>query len=64
MGKKPVQVYEALTNKMLHSSVRGNQSFKIPAKQAIMLVSTPVDQPMEKVEGRLICDGIVVDFQL
>jgi hypothetical protein len=49
---------------MLHSSVRGIQTFTIPAKQAIMLVSTPVDQPMEKIEGRLICDGIVVDFQL
>ena len=64
MGKEPVQAYEALTNKMLHSSVRGIQTFTIPAKQAIMLVSTPVDQPMEKIGGRLICDGIVVDFQL
>ena len=64
MGKEPIQVYEALANKMLHSSVRGIQTFTIPAKQAIMLVYTPVDQPMETIGGRLICNGIVVDFQL
>jgi hypothetical protein len=64
LGKQPVRVYEALSNKTIYSSVHGSQNFEIPAKQAIMIVSTPADKPLEKIKGQLICDSIVVDFQL
>jgi hypothetical protein len=64
LGKQPVRVYEALSNKTIYSSVHGSLNFEIPAKQAIMIVSTPADKPLERIKGRLICDSIVVDFQL
>lgn len=63
-GKHPVRVYDALSNKTIYSSVHGSQNFEIPAKQAIMLVSTPADKPLERIKGQLICENIVVDFQL
>jgi hypothetical protein len=63
-GKHPVQVYDALSNKTIYSSVHGLQNFEIPAKQAIMLVSTPANKPVERIKDQLICDNIVVDFQL
>ncbi|MDG1326058.1 MAG: hypothetical protein P8P49_09845 [Opitutales bacterium] len=63
-GKQSVRVYDALANKTILRSVHGSQSFKIPGKQAVMLVSTPSGKPLEMIKGKLVCDRIVVDFQL
>lgn len=62
VGDEEVRVYDALANQVLSESAKGIQTFHIPPKEAVMLVFTPADHPLETLDSQLVCDGIVVDY--
>lgn len=62
VGCKPVQAYDAIANRTVSQSAQGHLIFNIPAKGAVMLVFTPASKPLETEGSRLVCDGIVVDY--
>ena len=62
VGKNSVRIYDAIANRILSEKVSGQQTFIIPAREAVMLVMTPANKSLTRTHGHLVCDGIVIDF--
>jgi hypothetical protein len=62
VGKHPVRIYDAISNRTLSEKVSGQLTFAIRPKDAVMLVMTPSEKKFKRVRGNLVCDGIVIDF--
>ena len=62
VGKNSVRIYDAIANRVLSEKASGQQTFVIPAKEAVMLVMTPANRSLTRTHGHLVCDGIVIDF--
>ena len=62
VGKNSVRIYDAIANRILSENASGQQTFVIPAREAVMLVMTPTNKSLTRTHGHLVCDGIVIDF--
>ncbi len=61
-GDTASDFYDLVSKKILVRDARGKASVPLASDQAVVLVGIPAGGKLEKREGRLECDGIVVDY--
>lgn len=61
-GDGPVDVYDTVANRTVATDVRGKCSVELAPGQAAVLVFCPSGVKLEPREGRLLCNGVVVDY--
>lgn len=62
VGSGNHDLYDAVTNQFLFTSVTGQTSFAIPANAAVLLVITPSGGTISYNLDQMLVDGIVVDY--
>jgi len=62
VGATPVKLYDAVRSGFLTDAVTGNVQVAVPADTAIVAVHVPAEAAMVHEEGRLVVDGVVVDW--
>jgi hypothetical protein len=60
---KPVNFYDAVSNRFLRRGIRGAGFVTIPPKTAMVLVLTPAGEPARTTGGRTRVDGVVIDYR-
>ncbi len=63
VGSRPVDLYDAVSNRFLARSVTGNAVFTLAADNAVILVLVPADAVMTRQGGRTLMNNIVVDYR-
>ncbi len=63
VGNKAVDIYDTVNRTMLKTNVKGKVDFDISADSARLLVYVPAGSKFSKSNGRLLADGVVVDFK-
>ena len=63
IGSGQHDIYDAVSNSFLQNNVSSATSLTIPADAAILLVVTPANGTITYDLGRMLIDGIVVDYQ-
>ena len=63
VGAEPRDLYDAVSGTFLKRRVENVTSFSVPANDATLLVVVPSGGKAEKQNGRLLVDGIVVDYR-
>ncbi|HMG16722.1 MAG TPA: hypothetical protein VK590_14800 [Saprospiraceae bacterium] len=63
LGKKKVDVYDAVNRKILKSGASGNFSFEIMSDAARLLVIVPAGSKYTIAGGKLMANGIPIDFR-
>lgn len=60
----PIKLYDAITNKILHQNLTGNTvRLTLQPKQTLQLVQLPANGTLSQKNGKVFCDGIVIDHQ-
>jgi hypothetical protein len=62
IGPRPVDVYDTVGKRFLVRRVRGTAHVAIPSDRAIVAVLTPAGGRVTRAKGRLLVNGIVVDY--
>lgn len=63
LGKKRVDVYDAVNRKLLKSNINGQFSFDIMSDATSLLVFVPAGSKYKVTVGKLLANGIPIDFQ-
>jgi len=61
--EEPTDLYDAVSHRFVVEGARYEANVRIPGDCALVLVSVPSGSRREIVDGRLLCDGIVVDYR-
>lgn len=61
VGERAVDLYDAVSRRVLQTAVRGRVNVSIPADRAIMLVHVPRGSSYTMEKGRLTAGGVVID---
>ena len=62
VGISVFDLYDAVANQFLQSSVSGLTSFNIPADQAVLLVVVPAGGTLFYSSGKMLVDDVIVDY--
>lgn len=57
-------LYNTLTNSYIATGVTGSSTFAIPADQAVLLVLIPAGATIQTINGKMMADGVVVDYNI
>jgi hypothetical protein len=63
VGEQKTDVYDMISHTFLQKKVQGNVTITLPADGAKVLVYVPTDKKISTWDGRLLADGIVIDYR-
>jgi hypothetical protein len=63
-GAGVVDLYDIISKTVAATNVSGNATIDIPAKSSLLLVEIPVGSELTKADGRLLANGIVIDYSV
>jgi hypothetical protein len=59
----PVDLYDAIGNKLVANSIKDAGHFTLPADKTMLIVAIPAESALEKMGNKTIVNGIVVAYQ-
>jgi hypothetical protein len=62
VGTAPRDIYDAVSGIFLKRKIAGRVAFSVPGDAAVLLVATPSEGRLETRDGRLLVNGVVVDY--
>ncbi|WP_235296370.1 LamG-like jellyroll fold domain-containing protein [Portibacter marinus] len=62
VGASVVDIYDPISESLIHTGVSGEVSLKIPSQEVIMPVIVPASGEVQLKEGQLYINGIIVDY--
>lgn len=63
VGSKPVDIYCAVTHEFLARNVTGTGVFILPPDSAKVIVLVPIGGKIEHLNGKMLVNGVVVDYE-